>query len=73
MQHALADHRVSTERQDRSGLGIEAQRDTGNALPATESFELAAEFVEIETGKGVDALNRRPQRWPLGGNANVWS
>jgi len=28
---------------------------------ATEDFELAAEFVEVETGKGSDALERRPQ------------
>ena len=31
-----------------------------------EGFELVAEFVEVETGKGADALERRPQlarRW----------
>ena len=26
-----------------------------------EGLELVAEFVEIETGKGSDALDRRPQ------------
>ena len=28
---------------------------------AAEGFELVAEFVEVETGKGADALDRRPQ------------
>ena len=28
---------------------------------AAEGFEIAAEFIEIETGKGSDALDRRPQ------------
>jgi DNA invertase Pin-like site-specific DNA recombinase len=28
---------------------------------AAEGFEVAAEFVEIETGKGADAIDRRPQ------------
>ena len=28
---------------------------------AVEGFDLTAEFVEVETGKGSDALDRRPQ------------
>ena len=61
MQQAVAYYRVSTARQGRSGLGIEAQRDTVTRFAAAEGFELIAEFVEIETGKGADALDRRPQ------------
>ena len=61
MQQAIAYYRVSTARQGRSGLGIEAQRDVVNRFAAAEGFELAGEFVEIETGKGADALDRRPQ------------
>jgi DNA invertase Pin-like site-specific DNA recombinase len=61
MQQALAYYRVSTARQGRSGLGIEAQRETVTRFAALEGFELVAEFVEIETGKGADALDRRPQ------------
>lgn len=53
--------RVSTSRQGRSGLGIEAQRDALARFAGGEGFELVAEFVEIETGKGSDALDRRPQ------------
>ena len=61
MQHAVAYYRVSTVRQGRSGLGIEAQRATVARFAEAEGFELTAEFVEVETGKGADALERRPQ------------
>jgi DNA invertase Pin-like site-specific DNA recombinase len=53
--------RVSTERQGRSGLGLEAQREVLSAFAAREGIELAGEFIEVETGKGSDALDRRPQ------------
>jgi DNA invertase Pin-like site-specific DNA recombinase len=53
--------RVSTSRQGRSGLGIEAQRQVLAQFAQAESFEVAREFVEVETGKGSDALDRRPQ------------
>ncbi len=61
VQHAVAYYRVSTERQRRSGLGIEAQRATVRQFAELEGFTIAAEFVEAETGKGADALDRRPQ------------
>jgi DNA invertase Pin-like site-specific DNA recombinase len=61
VQQAIAYYRVSTARQGRSGLGIEAQRDAVTRFAAAESFELIGEFVEVETGKGSDALDRRPQ------------
>lgn len=53
--------RVSTSQQGRSGLGIEAQRQTLRHFAQTEGFTIAREFVEVETGKGSDALDRRPQ------------
>jgi DNA invertase Pin-like site-specific DNA recombinase len=53
--------RVSTSQQGRSGLGIEAQRQALAHFVATEGFTVAREFVEVETGKGSDALDRRPQ------------
>jgi DNA invertase Pin-like site-specific DNA recombinase len=53
--------RVSTSRQGRSGLGIEAQRQVLALFAQAEGFEVAREFVEVETGKGSDALDRRPQ------------
>jgi DNA invertase Pin-like site-specific DNA recombinase len=53
--------RVSTGKQGRSGLGIEAQREALARFALAEGFEIAREFVEVETGKGADALSRRPE------------
>jgi DNA invertase Pin-like site-specific DNA recombinase len=53
--------RVSTDGQGRSGLGLDAQRDAIAKFAASESLEVAGEFVEHESGKGADALDRRPQ------------
>jgi DNA invertase Pin-like site-specific DNA recombinase len=53
--------RVSTSQQGRSGLGIEAQRETLLRFAEAEGFTVLREFVEVETGKGSDALDRRPQ------------
>jgi len=61
MDHAVAYLRVSTRQQQRSGLGIEAQRATIARFAETENIQIIAEHVETETGKGADALDRRPQ------------
>lgn len=53
--------RVSTDRQGRTGLGMDAQRAAVQAFAASAGFTVTAEYVEVETGKGVDALDRRPQ------------
>jgi DNA invertase Pin-like site-specific DNA recombinase len=53
--------RVSTSKQGKSGLGIEAQQDALKRFAEAEGFEIARVFVEVETGKGSDALERRPQ------------
>src|SRR6201746_2672372 len=53
--------RVSTSQQGRSGLGMEAQRQSLRQFAKAEGLELVREFVEVETGKGSDALDRRPQ------------
>ena len=57
----VAYYRVSTREQGRSGLGIDAQRAAVTRFAEAEGFEIVAEFTEIETGKGSDALDRRPQ------------
>jgi DNA invertase Pin-like site-specific DNA recombinase len=61
MERVIAYLRVSTQRQQRSGLGIEAQRAAIERFAAAESLAISAEFVEFESGKGADALDRRPQ------------
>lgn len=53
--------RVSTQSQGRSGLGLEGQREAVERFCAAEAFTVAAEYVEVETGKGADALERRPR------------
>ncbi len=58
---AVAYTRVSTSKQGNSGLGLEAQQATIRAFAEREGVEVAQWFTEIETGKGSDALDRRPQ------------
>ena len=53
--------RVSTREQGRSGLGLDAQREAIARFAAAEGYAIAAEFVEVETGKGSNAIERRPQ------------
>jgi DNA invertase Pin-like site-specific DNA recombinase len=53
--------RVSTVRQGTSGLGLDAQRLTVSQYLTGGTRTVLAEFVEIETGKGANALERRPQ------------
>src|SRR5689334_13903004 len=61
MKTAIAYYRVSTQRQGRSDLGLEAQRTAVPRFAETESIAIVGEFTEVETGKGADALDRRPQ------------
>jgi DNA invertase Pin-like site-specific DNA recombinase len=58
---AIAYLRVSTQRQGRSGLGLEAQRETIARHCQAHGITIAGEYLEVETGKGADALDRRPQ------------
>jgi DNA invertase Pin-like site-specific DNA recombinase len=60
MRSAISYLRVSTASQGRNGLGIEAQRDAIARFAEAEGFSIATECVEVETGKGADALDRRP-------------
>ncbi len=53
--------RVSTVKQGRSGLGIEAQREVLTRFAEAEGFVIVEEFIEVETGKGADALDHRPR------------
>ena len=53
--------RVSTDKQGKSGLGLEAQSDAIKRFCAAEGLTVAREYIEVETAKGADALDRRPQ------------
>src|SRR6185437_13573983 len=57
----ITDYRVSTERQGRSGLGLDAQRTAVLDYLNGGGWKLLGEFTEVETGKGRNALARRPQ------------
>src|SRR6266853_1983339 len=61
MKPAIAYIRVSKPRQGRSGLGLEAQQTSIALFCEVEGFAIQATFTEVETGKGFDALERRPQ------------
>jgi DNA invertase Pin-like site-specific DNA recombinase len=58
---AIAYIRVSTQRQQRSGLGMEAQQAALARFAEAEGYKFVETFQEAETGKGADALERRPQ------------
>jgi DNA invertase Pin-like site-specific DNA recombinase len=58
---AVAYTRVSTSKQGNSGLGLEAQQAAIRAFAEREGVEVAQWFTEVETGKGFDALDKRPQ------------
>src|SRR3954465_10834365 len=59
-KQAIAYIRVSTQKQGRSGLGIEAQRGNIARFAEAEGYVIVDQIVEVETGKGADALDRRP-------------
>lgn len=61
MKTAIAYTRVSTVQQGRSGLGLEAQQAMLARFAEAEGYDLIETFTEVETGKGSDALDRRPQ------------
>jgi DNA invertase Pin-like site-specific DNA recombinase len=46
----VAYYRVSTARQGRSGLGLEAQREAVHAFMGGSTGDLAEAFIEIESG-----------------------
>jgi DNA invertase Pin-like site-specific DNA recombinase len=60
-QQYVTYYRVSTQKQGTSGLGLDAQRSSVANYLLGSSKTVLVEFVEIETGKGANALDRRPQ------------
>jgi len=60
MQAAIGYTRVSTSGQASSGLGLAAQREAIESFAKAEGFTITAWHTDAETGKGSDALDRRP-------------
>lgn len=61
MTKAVAYLRVSTDKQGKSGLGLEAQREAVARYVAANGVDLIGEHIEVETGKGANALAKRPE------------
>jgi DNA invertase Pin-like site-specific DNA recombinase len=59
-QELIAYCRVSTSRQGRSGLGLEAQQAAITRFADGEGCTIRREYIEVETGRGHDALDKRP-------------
>jgi len=57
----IAYYRVSTQKQGASGLGLQAQQEAVAHYLNGGKWELVGQFIETETGKGADALAKRPQ------------
>ena len=53
--------RVSTQKQGQSGLGLESQQAAIERFCAAEGYAVTQSFTEVESAKGADALDRRPQ------------
>ena len=52
MPNILAYYRVSTQRQGKSGLGLDAQRAAVERFAEVEGLTIVKQFVEIESGQG---------------------
>ncbi len=51
MQNAIAYYRVSTDRQGKSGLGLEAQQKAVSDFAMSNGFQIVEEFIEVRSGK----------------------
>src|SRR5215471_13521140 len=61
MKKAVAYYRLSKISKGRSGLGLDAQTELVTAFAGLHEFKIISSFTEVETGKGYDALERRPR------------
>jgi len=60
-KYIIAYARVSRESQGRSGLGLAAQANAIEQFAKANDLRIKMRFVEVETGKGFDALDKRPK------------
>lgn len=61
MRHIILYSRVSTARQGKSGLGLEAQLSCMQTFASNNSFHIVKHFQDTASGGGYNALDRRPQ------------
>ena len=61
VREAIAYIRVSTQGRRAAVLGLEAQADAIRRFAEAEGYRIAETFEEHESGKGADALDRRPK------------
>ena len=59
MKHAIAYIRVSTQKQGKSGLGLEAQKTIIERFAEQEGLQISQTFTEVQSGKDDD--QKRPQ------------
>jgi DNA invertase Pin-like site-specific DNA recombinase len=59
MKSTIAYIRVSTQKQGKSGLGLEAQQALIQRFADQEGFQIAQTFTEVQSGKDDD--EKRPQ------------
>lgn len=57
LQNAIAYYRVSTDRQGKSGLGLEAQQEAVSSFLKAHHWQLIDAYTEVESGK----RNNRPE------------
>ena len=53
-------YRVSTDKQGKSGLGLEAEKEPAVAAPQWWAWQMVGEFVEIESQRVPRGLNSMP-------------
>jgi DNA invertase Pin-like site-specific DNA recombinase len=62
MRQAIAYIRVSTDRQGESGFGYDAQRAHITAYAKERGFRIKKFYSDVDTGKGGDSFDVRPDR-----------
>ena len=61
MRRVVTYIRVAKGKQGRRGLATEEQRATLTRFIEVEDCQAVGEFIEVETSKGADSLDQRPQ------------
>ena len=65
MKNAIAYIRVSTQKQGKSGLGLEAQQALIQRFADQEGFQIVQTFTEVQSGKDESGHSSMPRWKPL--------